>query len=129
MHKLFMSSGAHRESDLSKLRSAEEKCCSNLKAPQTAVFLGLTDNTLIFSSIFYPQKASRGADASMNFSGKLPNVLLLVLLAAQGKTDRESRCCAGCTKCSLLYLIQESGECFVTLQDALLLSYLPPPVT
>lgn len=50
---------------------------------------------------FHPIKASPGSDVSMNFFGKLPVFLLLVLLAAQGKKrlrslsgrDANTYCC------------------------------------
>lgn len=54
----------------------------------------VTDRTSTSIIILYLQEASLSADVSMDFSGKLTTVVLLVLLAAQGKTRRAVDRCA-----------------------------------
>lgn len=85
---------AHRESKLSTLESEKGNVAWIVRLPRRRWWV--TDKTSVISIVFYPQKASSSAGVSMNFSGKLTLVLLLVLLAAQGKTQRAvSRCFAG----------------------------------
>lgn len=80
---------AHRESNLSTFRSAKGTHFSYFKASNDSV-VGHRQycerQWINLSSEAFPS-----ADVSMNFSGKLPNVLLLVLLAAQGKLSDPRR--------------------------------------
>lgn len=80
VHKLFMSAGAHRASNLSTLRERRATFLSPRNSSKRLRGCSVTTITTV-----YPQKRFQEADVSMTFPGKLPSVLLLVLLAAQGK--------------------------------------------
>lgn len=69
-----------------RVRERKGKRCSNLEASQTSA-ADYYENSL-FSIAIYIQKNSPSADVSMNLSGKLTNILLAVILAAQGRTRR-----------------------------------------
>lgn len=80
MHKLFMSAGAHRASNLSTLPERKAAFLSPQNSSKRLRGCSVTTITAV-----YPQERFQEADISMTFPGKLPSVLLLVLLAAQGK--------------------------------------------
>lgn len=79
-------------------------------------------------------EAFPSADVSMNFSGKLPNVLLLVLLAAQGKHSDPQRAVDRCWAfkkyhCPRYFSITlfRTRECLVILLVTSLSNDLEPP--
>lgn len=80
VHKLFMSAGAHRASNLSTLPERKAAFLSPQNSSKRLRGCSVTTITAV-----YPHKRFQEADVSMTFPGKLPSVLLLVLLAAQGK--------------------------------------------
>lgn len=80
---------AHRESNLSTFRSAKGTKFSNFKASNESVVGHRQYCDRQWINLL--AEAFPSADVSMNFSGKLPNVLLLVLLAAQGKQSDPRR--------------------------------------
>lgn len=77
---------AHHESNLTTRAGAQEHVPVILRLHCRVH--RVTTWTLAITTVFYSQEASTNADVSMNFSGKLASVALLVLLAAQGKTLR-----------------------------------------